>query len=99
MEAGIKNLVLAGIGTIAYTYERASSMVDELVKKGELTINQGREINDELKRKVFAGKSAEPEEAPLTARTFKEILKDMDLATRSEIDELKERIEKLENKA
>ena len=35
---GIKKFVLMGIGAAAMTVEKSQQMVDELVKKGELTV-------------------------------------------------------------
>ncbi|MBW3093778.1 phasin family protein [Bifidobacterium sp. 64T4] len=49
---GLRKIVLAGIGALATTYEKSSEIVDELVKKGELTVEQGKALNTELKRKV-----------------------------------------------
>ena len=47
---GIKKLLLAGIGTAAVTAEKSKEVLDELVKKGELTVEQGKVLNpDELK--------------------------------------------------
>ena len=39
---GIKKLLLAGIGTAAVTAEKSKEVLDELVKKGELTVEQGK---------------------------------------------------------
>lgn len=49
---GLRKIVLAGIGALATTYEKSSEIVDELVKKGEITVEQGKALNTELKRKV-----------------------------------------------
>ena len=49
---GIKKFVLMGIGAAAMAVEKSQQMVDELVKKGELTVEQGKELNQELKRNV-----------------------------------------------
>lgn len=99
MEWSLKNLILAGIGTVAFTYEKSAEMVDELVKKGELTVNQGKQINEELKRKIDENKAQAPSgAAAVTAETIKEILAGMNLATKDDLTQLKERIEKLENK-
>ncbi len=49
---GIKKLVLMGIGAVAVTAEKSQQIVDELVKKGEITVEQGKELNQELKRSV-----------------------------------------------
>lgn len=48
----LKRIFLAGVGAIAVTAEKSQQMVDELVKKGELTVEQGKVLNEELKRNV-----------------------------------------------
>jgi polyhydroxyalkanoate synthesis regulator phasin len=47
-----KNLILAGIGAAASTAEKGKEIVDELVKKGEITVDQGKALNEELKTKT-----------------------------------------------
>ena len=49
---GFKNIFLAGIGALAYTGEKSKEIIDQLVEKGEITLDQGRELNEELKRKA-----------------------------------------------
>lgn len=49
---GLKKLLLMGIGAAAVTAEKSQQIVDELVKKGEITVEQGKELNQELKRNV-----------------------------------------------
>ena len=49
---GLRKIVLAGIGALATTYEKSSEIVDGLVKKGEITVEQGKALNTDLKRKV-----------------------------------------------
>ena len=41
-----------GIGAASVTAEKSQQLVDELVKRGELTVEQGKELNQELKRNV-----------------------------------------------
>ena len=97
MEITLKNLLLTGIGTIAATYEKAEDIVGELVQKGELTVKSGKELNEELKKKVESYKS---EDLPRSAERLKAALAGMNLATKNDIDELKQRIDRLEkNKA
>ena len=38
---GLRKVLLAGIGALATGYEKSSELVDELVKKGEITVEQG----------------------------------------------------------
>lgn len=49
---GLKKLLLAGIGAAAVTVEKSTQIVDELVKKGEITVEQGKELNKELQHNV-----------------------------------------------
>lgn len=49
---GLKKLLLAGIGAAATTAEKSSEIIDQLAKKGEITVAQGKELNRELKHNV-----------------------------------------------
>lgn len=49
---GFKNIFLAGIGALAFTGEKGKEIIDQLVAKGEITLEQGKELNEELKRKA-----------------------------------------------
>ena len=48
----LKKIILAGIGAAALTTEKAKQMIDEFVKKGELTVEQGKVLNEELKHNI-----------------------------------------------
>ena len=48
----IRKLILAGIGAAAVTREKGESVLRDLVKKGELTVEQGKVLNEELKHNV-----------------------------------------------
>ncbi|MDR3551796.1 MAG: hypothetical protein P4L75_01600, partial [Clostridia bacterium] len=78
-------------------YEKAQGLVDELVKKGEITISEGRELNEELKRKIDTQK-AEMGSAPLTSELLKKTLDSLNLATKQDLDEIRQRIDNLEKK-
>ncbi|MBP3893513.1 MAG: hypothetical protein J6D34_05655 [Atopobiaceae bacterium] len=49
---GIKTAFLAGIGAVAYGAEKSQELVDEFIRRGELTVEQGKALNEELTRKV-----------------------------------------------
>ena len=49
---GIRKILLAGVGAVAFGAEKSQELVEELVKKGELTVEQGKVINEELTRKA-----------------------------------------------
>ncbi len=98
---GLKKLVLMGIGAAALTAEKSQQIVDELVKRGEITVEQGKELNQELKRNVkksFDDIAAEAEvkkaEAEKEADSFEKKISDM---TVEELENLKELISKAED--
>ena len=49
---GLKDVFLAGVGAMAITGEKAKGLVDTLIEKGAITVEQGKDINSELKRKA-----------------------------------------------
>lgn len=52
MTDGLRKAFLAGVGAVALTAEKSQQVVDEFVKKGELTVEQGKALNAELTRKA-----------------------------------------------
>lgn len=48
----IRKLILAGIGAAVATKEKSEELLKELVKKGELTVEQGKVLNEELKHNI-----------------------------------------------
>ena len=49
---GIRKLFLASVGAVAMGAEKSQEVVEDLVKKGELTVEQGKTLNQELTRKA-----------------------------------------------
>ena len=49
---GVRKIFLVGVGAIATGAEKSQQIIDDLVKKGELTVEQGKDLNDELSRKA-----------------------------------------------
>lgn len=49
---GLKTIFLAGVGAIATTAEKSSEIISDLVKKGELTVEQGKELNKDMQQNL-----------------------------------------------
>ena len=47
---GIKTILLAGVGAVAFTAEKGQEIIGELVKKGEITMEQGKDLNKDFQR-------------------------------------------------
>jgi poly(hydroxyalkanoate) granule-associated protein len=45
---GLKKIILAGIGAVATTSEKGQEILNDLVKKGELTVEQSKVLNKEM---------------------------------------------------
>ena len=74
---GLNKAFLATVGAVAITAEKSQQAVEDLVKKGELTVQQGKSLNQELSRKA---KEAAQETTDGALRTFLEALSDEDRA-------------------
>lgn len=77
---GIKKFFLAGVGAVATTAEKSQEIFDNLVQKGELTVEQGKALNQELRHTMeqnkenFKNAGAKPsDEAEATKETSKEV--------------------------
>lgn len=106
MEKEAKKILLAGVGATAMTYEKASEVINQWVEKGKTTVKDGKKLNEELKRNITE-KGTEKKDAvidkvdslrPLTKEMLKEVLGEMNYATRADIVELKRKVETLETK-
>lgn len=74
---GLNKAFLATVGAVAITAEKSQQAVEDLVKKGELTVQQGKSFNQELSRKA---KEAAQETTDTALRAFLEALSDEDRA-------------------
>ena len=48
----LRKVLLAGVGAVATTAEKSQELINQLVEKGELTVEQGKVMNEELKRNI-----------------------------------------------
>lgn len=80
----LKKVLLAGIGLTSMTLEKADAFVKELVEKGRFTVEEGKELQSELKRKG-------EDEA-------KELLDQLDVKTKTVQYATKEDVSRLEDK-
>lgn len=85
----LKKVLLAGIGVAAVTVEKSKEVIDELVKKGELTVEQGKALNEELKHNL-----AKKMEKPVSVE---KISKDLEEIKPEDLEILKVKIEELQN--
>lgn len=86
LSESMKKILLAGIGAAATTADKSKEILDDLVKRGELTVEQGKVLNEELKHNVKKTVKNEQTEAA-------DLLKGM---TPEQIAALKEQLARME---
>ena len=98
MNNDIKNFFLAGLGSAAYTYEKATNLIEDFVQKGKLTLEEGKYLSEELKRNVKEKKEEEItfKKETLTKEDMILLLKEMNLATKEDIENINKRLTNLE---
>jgi len=88
----MKKVILAGIGAMATTAEKTREFIDYLIEKGELTVEQGKIINEELKR------NRENKKKNADAESMEDLLKKLATLNKDEIYILKEKLLEMEKK-
>lgn len=94
---GLKKIFLAGVGAVATTAETAKELVDDLVSKGELTMEQGKVLNEELRRN--AKQKIKDHVTVNVTREYKDAFSAVEYMNAEELEALKEEIRKAEEKA
>ena len=106
MKSEARKLFLAGVGTAALTCEKAGDVIGKLIEKGKLSVEEGKELSEELKRDI-SNKSAEKKEdvinkfdemRPLTKEILRDILDEKNYVTKADLLELKRRFDIIEEK-
>ncbi|MGT2802046.1 phasin family protein [Streptococcus henryi] len=84
----LKKVLLAGIGLTSMTIDKADDFVKELVEKGRLTIDEGKELQQELKRKSEG-------EAQAILNKVNEKTQNVQYATKDDMARLEDKLDKL----
>lgn len=97
LSEGLKKILLAGIGTVAVTAEKSKDVLDEMVKRGELTVEQGKVLNKELKHnlKNTIKNNVNVSVKPQSGEELEELLGNMTL---DQLADLKDKISQMQEK-
>ena len=91
---GVRKIFLAGVGAAATKAETTKDIIDKLVEKGELTVEQGKVFNEELKHNA---KSKVKEHVSVNVtRNFSDAFDSVEKMSAEELQKLKERIAEVE---
>lgn len=91
----IKKSIYLGLGIATATKEKVETLVDELIEKGQITKDEKTKVVQEILDKVEKG---EKEFKQKIDKEVKEVINNLGLATKMDIDELKNIINDLEKK-
>lgn len=90
----LKKVILAGIGAVATTAEKSKDVLDDMVKKGELTVEQGKVLNEELKHNL---KQTVKNNVKVKVTTPEELSELLDKMTPEQLEALKAQIKAKES--
>ena len=98
----LEKILLAGVGAITKTAQAAGDVFDELVKKGTLTAQQGKALNEELKHKAQEKMAEAKDKITETKQKVQSaavsgIINNMDKLTPEELEEIRAKIDELES--
>lgn len=91
----LKKGLAFGLGLAIASKEQVEKIIDELVKKGELSLDESKEVIDQWKQQTEARKT---EVQRLVREQIKQVIDKLDLATKEDVRQLEERIRRLEEK-
>ena len=89
----LKEVVLAGIGAMAVTAEKTQQIIDKLITKGEITVEQGKVLNEELKHKAKDKVKASISKSKLAVEA---VIDNLDKMSEEELAALKAKLADLE---
>jgi polyhydroxyalkanoate synthesis regulator phasin len=89
----IRKMTLAGAGLAIMTTEKIQEIMEELVKKGEMTEKEAREAVSEF---VEKSKQAKKDLEDKMEQMATSLLNRMNVPTHKELEEIKERLTRLE---
>lgn len=90
MENGLKKLFLAAVGGTSLTYEKAQEVVDQMIEKGKVSVSEGKELTEDLKR-TLKGDKAEK----VVSDDSKQMLAEELLALRKDLNNLSKEVAEL----
>lgn len=93
MKETLKNILYAGIGVAFLTKEKIEELKDDLLKKGRMSQEEGKQFVDDLLRK--SEKARDQLDLWINKRV-EERISQFNLATRDEVAELRRQIEELQ---
>lgn len=87
----IKKSIFAGIGALAMTEEKVQEIIDDFVKKGKLTQQEGKSLVDEVQKVIDENKA---KLSAIVDERVKYILDELNLVTKDDLAEMEKNFKK-----
>lgn len=97
MSEDLRKILLAGLGAAAVTSEKTRQIVNELVKKGEITLDQGKVLNEELQHKIREKGKECGSDGDKASKGVDGVMKAVEKMSPEELDALKKKMAELES--
>lgn len=87
----LKKLILASIGGASMTYDKAEETINKLSTRGQITVEEGKKLSEELLRK---GKGKMQDDS-INKEELQAMLLQMNVAQRKDIEDLEIKVAEL----
>ncbi|MDQ0270607.1 phasin family protein [Cytobacillus purgationiresistens] len=94
MKNPIKKGMALGLGLAVASKEQAQKMMDDLVKKGEMSKQESKEFMQDVMKK---GEEKQMEMDTMMHERMKKMMSELNLASKDEVQMLEQRVVELEN--
>lgn len=91
----IRELFSFGLGAALYSKDQIEKIIDELVQKGEVGAKEAEQMVENI---IEKGESSKKEFDDLIKSRVSQILKELNVVSREEYEQLQKRVEELEKK-
>jgi poly(hydroxyalkanoate) granule-associated protein len=88
-----RKAMLMGIGALSMTKEAVENVVEELVKKGELTQQEGKKLADEV---LERGRKEQARIQEAVEKAVVKVITDAGVATKADLERIEARVAALE---
>lgn len=87
----LKKIFLAGVGLTSTSVEKAEKLINEMVEKGRVTVQEGKDLQSELKRKITDKRPVQKDELDYLDYASKEEVAALEV----KLDELGKKLDQL----
>ena len=93
-KVGFEKIIHASVGAITKTAETAGDLLEELVKKGSLSVEQGKALNEELRHDIKKSVDSAVQKAQSSAAS--RFVDNMDKLTAEDLEKIRAKLDEID---